>query len=182
MASILANPMVRQVLLYFALVLVGFIMANVYTNGFLWQYLKTKSSKGKKLLLRVKSKLDYYYLAVPVIEGFFRYKARGQKEFSKLILIPNDAIYMVLGVKGLDVDEETNAVLKADYTAVSPFNDEKYDNLYVRAITKPVIMDAVKLILIVMIVIGVISLISAYFGFMTYRADTQILKILSGGK
>lgn len=180
--GIFDNPMVRQILLYFALVLLGFIMANVYTNGFLWQYLLAKSSKGKKLLLRVKSKLDYYYLAVPVIEGFFRYKARGQKEFSKLILIPNDTIYMVLGVKGCDVDEETNAVLKADYSVVSPFNAEKYDNLYVRALTKPVIMDAIKLILIGLIVIGIVGLISAYFGFMTYRADTQILKILSGGK
>ena len=131
----MVNPLLIQVLVYFFIFIASMIVFNLLTRGFLLKYLNVKASRGAKVLVKVRAPFeDYFSIGVPS-EGQVRFKDRS-KEF-KRVSMPRQAIIKFLGVYWLEVDEESGAVVLADFSAVTGHDPVKNESLYERCLMKP---------------------------------------------
>lgn len=147
---------------YAGILLIGFGLIQWLSNGFFTKFLKVKASRGKLVLVNVKSKLLHYFVPGRVEGGFLVYddresKANKQKE-KKRVIIPEGAFYRAIGVSCVNVDEESNSVILPGGSAVAGYDAIKFSNLYTRALYKPSVApeDKTKILLVVTLVICVI--------------------------
>jgi hypothetical protein len=179
-AIIKMDDLIYFVISYIIVLLVGFLLIQFLSNGFFTTFLKVKASRGKKVLIKVNTISDTYYTSGFINEGFLKYKKRRTKDFA-LIKIPNkDCIYRAIGVNCIDIDDENNAVLKSDLTAVSGFDAVKMDNLLVRALMKPKLKSKQDAIITLAIIIGAIAL--CYLAYQTFSMQDKINLILENTK
>ena len=94
-----------------------FIFFAWYFRGFLVPYTKVRTSRGGKVLIKVRNPLvDYYAIGRP--EGkVVKTKLRNGGEVT--LSIPSTAYYRSLGVVCCDVEEESGAVVTRDYNIVT---------------------------------------------------------------
>jgi hypothetical protein len=166
--------MLKWVGIYTAIILGIIILINWYSQGFLMKYAKVKGSRGKKIMMRVDTVTDTYLNVGKSVENFLIFKARGSKEVSRLE-IPKDCTYRHLGINWIDYDEKTNKFVKIDHTTVIVQDGERTQNLYVRALYKPTILnkkDMLILILLVVALLGIIVLI-----FMVQKVGKNVLAL-----
>lgn len=157
------NPAVTNLLnwvLVWSLVVVGItFLLNWVTQGFFIKYLRVKGSRGKKVLVEVETLTDRYLSVGYITEGFLIYKKRHSKDKARII-VPQGAVIKKLGVFFLNVDEERNAVMKADYTTVTGFDAEKVEMLYKRALYRPTPLDnKLLIILIIVLILALLAII-----------------------
>jgi hypothetical protein len=163
------NPLVNITIGYATVLLIGFIGLTFLTAGFLPIFLQVKMSRGKKVLVQVRSTTRDYFRPGEVIEGFLVYKFK--KEW-KRVALPPDAIFRTLGVLAVQVDEEKNAVAKVDFSAVRGFDAVKWDNLLKRALYRPSILDQKQQLMLILlfVIIGGLLLI----GFLLYKVNGNL--------
>ena len=100
---------------------------------------------------------------------------------------PNDADCKCnsgFGNTVVDVDETMNAASKTDYTAVTGFDAEKFEDLFIRALFKPTLeenKDKLLLILLIIVIAGIV--INAFLIFnvsqqLTGMGATSITSVL----
>jgi hypothetical protein len=149
---------------YIGVIAIGFALVNFLSGGFLIKFLKVRASRGKLIMIRVKSTPDSYYKTGQITERTLRYTARGQKE-TKPIIIPKDItpIYRSMNVWCIDVDEETNAIIMPDGKTVDTYDAEKYEQLIMRALYKPALMDKNEKIMLLMIGACILGLVIVFF-------------------
>jgi hypothetical protein len=150
------DALLKEVLnwtLIFCLVTFGLvIILNWFQHGFFWQYIRVKSSRGKKLLVQVNTIMDKYYRIGYITEGFLLYKKRHNKEKCRLC-VPPGAVYKNLGIYFIDVDEEKNCIRVADYSVVEGFDAEKIEGYMIRLLKKPSLQDNKQLLIIVFLLV-----------------------------
>ena len=159
------NDLFKDVLMvigsYVAVLALSFLGINVLTLGFLSRFLKVRASMGRLVLVKVLSNTDRYYKVGKVSEGFLVYKARGVKE-EKRLAVPEGCIYRSMGVWCVDVDEETNELVVVR-ERLSGFDAEKYEQLYLRALYKPSLMNRNEKIVFIMLGVLILGIIVLFF-------------------
>jgi len=165
---------------YYAFVMIIVIFGiSMLLRGFFLCYVRVRLSFGKFILVKIRTALRDYYSVGRVEDGFLVYKCRGN--MIRLNLDSNGmGIYRCIAVNWVDVDEEKNAIMKRDYDAVSGYDAKKYDNLYVRCLTKPTINSARDKIMLICIVIaclvGVAALLVSIQNYMVVKALPEVVK------
>ena len=140
-----------------------FILATLVFNflmaGFLRTYLMVKSSRGAKVLVQVVTVSRNYYRTGYVEDGFLVYKSATKKE--KRLTIPQDlnVFYRSLNVTCISVDEEKNTIILPNGKNLSGFDAEKYNNLYLRTLYRPSVLNPQQQIMFVLTILNTILLI-----------------------
>jgi len=157
------------------LMLVPVGLIAYFQGGFFGKWLKVKMGRGKYVLVKVRSTLRDYFEAGLIKENYVIY---GKKEKTRRHLLNLDCIYRGFGVDVIDLDENTGAICKTDYSTVAGFDTEKQESLYTRALYRPTLeqeRDKVVLILLgLAIAIGVIGVI------LTFSLSNQVASIGAG--
>lgn len=125
-------------------------LINFLTSGFILKYLITKASRGKKVLVEIYGVSDVYYKTGKIDEDQLKYRTRNKKD--KSLLISKTNVFRRMGVNVISVDEINNAVLEPSFEGVAGFDAIRNDNLLVRALTAPQLMDTqdkIKLLLLI---------------------------------
>lgn len=148
---------------YVGIIVIGFALINFLSAGFLIKFIRVRASRGKLILIKVKSVTDQYFRTGLISEKMLRYKARGQKE-QKLVPIPDEAVlYRAMNVWCMDVDEETNEIIMPSGERAETYDAEKYEQLVIRALYKPALMDKNEKIMLLMIGLCILGLIIVVF-------------------
>ena len=156
---------------YAALALLIFGIINWLSGGFIIQFARVKMSRGQLTLVRVHGITGDYFRPGNINEGWLVFKDR-LKQKKRISCSDKECIRYAMGVKTVDVDDEKNAILKADFSAVSGFDAVKFENLYVRALTAPHLEDkTLKIILIIVIIMALLLLVNL---FLTYKLGAKI--------
>lgn len=200
----------KEVMLYMAsytgIVFVAFAILAWMMSGLLWPYLRTKLSRGKFVLVKVKTVTQDYFRPGKLDKGFLVFKDRAKEERrisipTELIYeepdgeggtlerkVPAKVLYRSMGVNVVDVDDERNAINTIDYTPVTGFDGVKYNDLYIRALYKPNLFDKKeKVMLALIVIIFVVVIIEA---FLLYDLSSKVaalgqisapVPVISGG-
>jgi hypothetical protein len=141
---------------YFVATLLGVFILNFLSSGFILTMLKVKASRGKKLLVRIRTPLNDYFKVGEVLEGNVIYKNRkGDKITMKLPKYTN-AIFRSWNMNCIDVDEEKNAIVCVDFNPITGYDAQRFDQLLTRALMKPQAMNKFQKIIVILIIFGVI--------------------------
>lgn len=161
--------------------ILGLLVMLFFFRGLAGSFFKVKASRGRKLLVRIHDALGTRYKAGWVEENFLVYKDRKDQ---KRINIEAEAVYTHLGVKAVDVDAVKNCIInyhkEINNKAVTGFDADKFNSLYIRALYKPQILDNRQIIMIIML-IGIL-LILIVMGFVLYQVMKKEDLILQNTK
>lgn len=157
---------------YYAIVMVLTMMGvTLLLRGYLWSYIKVRTSFGKYVMVKIRSPLRDYFKVGLVDNGFLVYKTKipGQKDTLVRLIIPSDkkVFYKCLNVNWVDVDEEKGSISLADYSMVEGFDAIKFENLHIRALTGPKLGDNREKMLMIMIIACLVGVgICVYLSYM----------------
>lgn len=174
----MVHPIFIQTFYYAIVMVLSITIAGMLLKGFFMKYVKVRLSFGKYILVKVRSALRDYYCVGWVEENYIVYKRKRNKTTNNIrILIPpgEKIFYRSLSVTWVDVEEELNAACSIDYTSVTGYDAEKYDDLLTRALMKPAIKSNFEKV-VVAILVGTLILCgaAAYLSYLGYN-NTQIL-------
>ena len=173
------HPILTQTIYYGVVLLLSITIISFLQKGFFWKYVRVKLSFGKFILVKVRAVNRDYYRVGHIQESFLIYK--GHKNDKRLVIQDKGVFYRCMGVSWVDVDDQKNALMKADYEPVSGFDAVKYNDLYLRALMKPTIADTKeKLIIASIIIIGLICIGTLFFVY-TMSKDISIIKAVVQG-
>ena len=178
------NPIIAQALGYGGVLLLAFLVINFLTAGFLKVFMKVKGSRGKYIMTNIYAVNRNYAKHGYVDNGWFVYTDGNKHE--KRMKIPKNAniFYRFLNITWVNVDEEKNTFVTTDGRDVNGFDAEKYNNLYLRTLYRPAILDPkqqLQFVLIIVTCIGVL-IILGIIGFVLMKkinlivANTEIMK------
>lgn len=168
------NPILTSTLSYMIVLILALVIMSFMQRGFFWKFFKVKISFGKLVIVKVRSINRDYYRVGRIESGFLLFKGSGK--YDVRVSVPDSSFfYRSIGVNWIDLEEQKNAISKTDYTAVTGFDAEKYNNLYIRALTKPQLLNTDEKILIGLIIGAIIGLIIVgYFAYHTSQDVTLI--------
>jgi hypothetical protein len=153
----------QQMTYYVMVMVIGILIIATLQRGFFMPFLRVKSSFGKFLLLKIKDVDKDRYKVGEIVDGVLTYKTEGGKE--RIPISDSSVIYRSLGISWIDFNAVTKEFNKPDFTKISSYDPDKIDSLIERAIYRPAAVDnAIKLIMILVIVAIIVSGISAFFG------------------
>jgi hypothetical protein len=167
-----------NLLTYFSATVLVLFGLNLWFHGFIMAYIRVKASRGAKIMLLIATPISYYYkIGVPA-EQIVIYKDRSKEE--KRLSIPEGSVIRFLGINWLIIEEDKNAVMRLDWKAVSGFDAPRYNNLYLRALYKPLLQDTIKIIILIGVIITIFE--GAYIIMKLTALESLInsLKIVSG--
>ena len=159
------NDILLMMLAYGTLLVLLFILLNLYTDGFLLAFVRTKAGRGKKVLVLVKGQLDTYYSKGWISGRKFYYVDRETKRDNKnkvpkfVDFDPNDEnpIFRLFNIPVVMIDEISGKFIHNRTGELSgTFDPIQQENLIIRALQKP---SDEKSILLVIVLIGVILLL-----------------------
>lgn len=146
---------------YVAVFLLATIVFNFLMAGFLMTYLKVKSSRGAKVLVQVVTVARNYYKAGHVEDGFLVYKDANKHEKRLSIPLGLNVFYRSLNITCVSVDEESNVIIMPNGHEIPGFDAEKYNNLYLRTLYRPQILDPKQqLMLLLTVFTFILSLVT----------------------
>lgn len=156
------NPIIAQTIGYFGVICLAFLVINFLTAGFLKVFMEVKGSRGKKIMTNIYAVNRNYSKSGIVDNGFYIYKDGNGHE--KRLKIPTNIniFYRYLNITWVNVDEEKNVFITPDGKEVNGFDAEKYNNLYLRTLYRPAVMDQkaqLQFILTIFIAVGVVIII-----------------------
>lgn len=147
---------------YLIIVLGCLVFFNWLSNGYLIKLISVKSSRGRKILIHIRSKLQYYTIT-GALEGDFivymdREAKRNKQKTPKRVVIDSAGFFRDLGVWNVNIDEASNNILKPTGETIAGFDAIKYANLYERALLKPTPENKEKIIVIIVLIVVIIVL------------------------
>jgi hypothetical protein len=156
------DALLSQLLGYVVIILVAFILMWWLQRGFFFQFLKARSSRGKKILCKVRGKTrDYYILGVP--EGDVL-KVTFQDGFERLLKFDSNSFYNMIGLLCCDIDESSGAIINRDFNVVTTYDHPTFSNLLKRALMSPnQTQDLLIKIILVVVILVFFGLILIYF-------------------
>jgi hypothetical protein len=159
--------LIKYIATYLAVILLFLIVTNFLTKGFLFKYLIVRASQGKKVLVRVWSVTDIYYVVGSWNEGFFIYKIRN-KELKRIPIQDLEFkkyIHSEMAVFCINTDEEGTKFLDSSLEATTFANIDpgRTESLFLRIKNRPTPKDKYQLIIILgiglLIAMMIISLV-----------------------
>lgn len=160
----------------FAMIAVSMIISYLL-GGFLGPFMKVKRSRGKMVLVRVRTPIQDYFRAGVVSDGFLVYK--NILKITKRIPMKPGVVSRAATVFWVEVDDERNCFFdRRDGSAVEAVDAEKTDSLYVRALYRPTLLGdgmifKATLLLVIVVLIAVLAI-----GYMTYKNGQNVNLIL----
>jgi len=148
---------------YLAVFVIGFVLINFLSAGFLIKFLRVRASRGKLILIKVKSATDHYYRTGLITEKQLKYRARGQKEDKSISIPDGEILYRAMSCYCIDVDEETNAIITPKGEKIDTYDAEKYEQLIIRALYKPALMDKNEKIMLLLLIGCLVGLAIVFF-------------------
>lgn len=152
---------------YLAVLLIAFFIINWLQRGLLFNFLRVKTSRGKKVLCKVRGKTeDYYVPAEPKDDGLIL-KFKNDKKISTLSKVPSDCFYRSAGVTMVDIDEVSKMAVSKNWSAVQTSDPQINSALIKRAQMSPGEEEKlIKILLVIMIinVLGTLALIMIIMG------------------
>jgi len=173
---------------YVGIIVIGFALINFLSGGFLIKFIKVRASRGKLVLVKVRSITDHYYRTGLISEKSLRYTARGQSDRKIIPLPAGNILYRSMAVWCIDVDEESNDIINTSGESVQTYDAEKYEQLIIRALYKPALMDKNEKIMLILLIACVLGVVIVFFfvkGIDGHIAEIQeqlkLLKDISSG-
>ena len=153
------NPIIAMTLGYFGVVLLAFLVINFLTAGFLRVFMEVKGSRGKKIMTNIYAVNRNYAKSGIVDNGFYIYKDGNGHE--KRMKIPEKTIvfYRFLNITWVNVDEEKNVFVQPNGQEVNGFDAEKYNNLYLRTLYRPAVMDQKQQLMFILTIISAVGVL-----------------------
>lgn len=145
---------------YVAVFFLATIVFNFLMAGFLKTYMMVKGSRGAKVLVQVVTVSRNYYRTGYVEDGFLVYKSATKHE--KRLSIPPEIspFYRSLNVTCISVDEEKNTIILPNGKNITGFDAEKYNNLYLRTLYRPSILNPQQQLIFVLTIINTLLLVA----------------------
>jgi len=167
---------------------------NILTNGFHLTFLRVKESRGGKILINVRGKLQHYFITGVVEEGFLIFrdntaKRDGRKSFKRIVIKDDrqDPFYRAINVNCINIDEELNCVIYPDnLKGVNGYDALKWSGLLTRALMKVKLSEDPVLIIVILIasiltVIGIIIVLVQLNDLKTIVELLQANTLITGG-
>jgi hypothetical protein len=176
------NEIVMFALIYGGIIILTIFIVSMMFRGFFWKYLKVRTGFGKYVLIKVRSELRDYYLVGTVEDNILKFKIKrdGKKISSPLPITNKEVFYRCMNVICVDIEEKTMALSKTDYTGITTNDVEVVDNLIVRALQKPDIVNNLQKLIIVLIIVGiVVGIVACYFGWKSNANDQVIVNAIN---
>jgi len=167
------NPVIVQTIGYLVVFILSIFVMNFISSGFLIKFIRAKGSRGKLILVESDGINNMAWCLGKIDGNQLKFKNPAGKK--KTILVDRNDFYRRFGVNCITIDDETNAVRKADYTVAESFDAEAYDDLLTRALTKPQLNNNKEIIIIIAIVI--ILLICVYNAYSITQLKPLIMNI-----
>lgn len=145
------HPVFTQTLSYMVVLIFALLILSFLQRGFFWKFLRVRASFGRFVLVKIRSINRDHYSVGKIHGSFLVFK--GEKGDKRINIPSQDLLYRSLGVTWVDVDGDKDAIGKHDYSSVAGFDAEKYNNLYLRALYKPQIVDTKEKLIIGAIII-----------------------------
>jgi hypothetical protein len=155
-------------MIVFAAILGGFtFLANFMSNGFFLAWVKTKASRGRKVLIIMRTKLSYYPAFGHVEGQTFVWKDRETRKDSKnkipkraKLPDPNKSpFFRLFNVWVTIIDEGTSAFISMkDYSEISGYDPVLQESLIMRALQRPT-FEQNKQLIIILVLVGVVVLL-----------------------
>lgn len=145
-----------------------------FSAGFLFTWLQVKTSRGKKVLVKVRGIIQDYYRS-GVIDGSFLYFKDKNKEGRRIKIPTHDNkiyVYRSIGVNNVYVDDDSNSVLSVNLEGVSGFDGQKFQELYVRALYKPNVFDSKEKIMLYVMIGCLVAIVAV--GLLVFNQGEQI--------
>lgn len=178
------NPIIAMTLGYFGVVLLAFLIINFLQAGFLRTFMDVKGSRGKKIMTNIFAVNRNYCKSGIVDNGFYIYKDGNGHE--KRMKIPQkfNVFYRFLNLTWVNVDEEKNVFILPDGREINGFDAEKYNNLYLRTLYRPAVMDQRQQIMFILTIVSAVAsvIVLGILGFIVLKkldliiANTEIMK------
>ena len=102
--------------------------------GFFGAFFKVKTSRGKKILVKLMKPTGADFIAADIVEGSLYFKYKKEK---KLISKFEEGIYRAYNINCVDMDSKTWGIIIKDFSAVSTNDPTKTDFLVERALMRP---------------------------------------------
>ena len=172
------HPVFIQAGYYGVVMVLTLFILSVVQRGFLWKFLKVKTSFGRYIMVQIRTiHRDYFHVGW-INEGFLCYKVKRDKRKSIIrhSIKDKNVFFRALGVTWVIVDEETNALLKHDLSGVSGYDAVKYDDLITRAIEAPKINSLLDKLLLAGMILLLILIGIAIAIIIKQNADITLVK------
>lgn len=145
-----------------------------YFRGFLVPYTKARTSRGHKLLVKVRT---------PIIDYFVNGSQEGDvvvvktKSKTHRLSIKNNSnlFYRMLGVVCFDLDDNSSAVVTRDYKITNTFDMIQFDNMYTQALSKPAPKNVKEIIVLVLLIVVLFAVL--FIAFKVGNLEAQIESI-----
>lgn len=137
---------------YVGVFVLTLLAVNFLLGGLFGPYIKVRGSRGKLVLVKVKHIVRDYFVTGKVEETFLVFKDR-KKETRRINLVDKTCIYRSMAVSCIDVDDEKNTIITYSNTHAPGFDAVKFEDLHVRALMKPALIDNNQLIMIILLVV-----------------------------
>lgn len=142
-----------------------------YFRGFLIPYTKARTSRGHKLLVKVRTPIIDYF-----VNGYEEGDVVVVKTRSKThrLAIKNNSnlFYRMLGVVCFDLDDNASAIVTRDYKLTNPFDMIQFDNMYTQALSKPTPKNVKEIIVLVLLIVVLFAVL--FMAFKVGNLETQL--------
>lgn len=151
-------------------------LINFLLGGLFGAFMRVKSSRGKKILVKVRNPIQDYFRAGSIDEGFLKFKDRSGQD--RMIVLTPGCVYRAAQIFWIDVDDQKNSLFtRAGNDEVSGFDAVKFDNLVKRALYKPLTLADRELKIILFLAL-IAAAAAAFTGFLVFKQGEQIAQIL----
>jgi hypothetical protein len=100
---------------------------------------------------------------------------KNYPKYKKVVRINNisaEDIYRDMGVFFVEIDAETNSILRPNLEGVEGFDAEKWNSLYLRALYRPTLLDQKTQIMLILC--GITLLLLIFTLFFTYQVNKKV--------
>lgn len=151
------------------IVMIGYIISFLFGVGLLWffmsdfmtAFLKVKASRGKLILVKLRSSVRDYYRVGKLDDEMLVFKDDNKN--TRRINMHKAALYRTLNVNCVDIDEESNCMISRDYEVLNGHDAKKINNLFVRALTKPQTLSKTDQIIMFMLGAAILGILLTLF-------------------
>lgn len=161
------------------LMIVPIFIIAYFQGGFFGKWLKSRTGRGKYVLIKVRSVLRDYFEVGEIKEEYLIF-GKGDKT-KRLRIEDRKSIYSAFGVSCIDIDEATGAICTVNYDALEGFDAEKMESLLIRALLRPSLEENKdKLILLLVIAAIVAAGAAALLGYVNLQEIGRLQSTISG--
>ena len=165
----MVNDIILIMTSYTVIIFLSFGIMSFLQAGFFMPFLKVKTSRGKKILVKIIKKTGSDFVPAIEIEGQLVFKYFKEK---KRLSNYKSGLYRSYNLNCVDVDAETWGVKTTSFEGVSTNEPNKTDSLIERALLRPTTTANLEKIIILLLIVILFGLM--YVGYKLSFVETLI--------